>query len=358
MTPFDAVRRALLAGSAALGLVGRARAAPLPVGSGWVNLYWTVSTPPPMGFASTDRTERTLADPELPPHLRGLSGYVMSAFAGRTPTAAEVAALLHVWKVQGQCSLRTTDDQADALAAWARAANALVFFGDGTLRNPDGEVLVGPGASATAQPPWPREAIERRARVTAALAAEGIGVPPHLPPVTGETELRLRAPAEVRARALGLAQVAVRAESFDSGKPIPRGELETRLPGAAVTAREDAFLHAKRPKAQERVDMRWRYEGLWTLLWALGLVELGPPTEPCSAEAAMRGAFELVGRTDLVLSPSAVLDRLDELMRRHWWEREHPTSGPADSTLSERRVALGWLVQLGGFDWEEIPIPT
>lgn len=306
---------------------------------------------------------RDRSDPALAEHLRGLCGWILSQAQGGVPTPAQAHAVEHVWRVHNHLAFEPSPAQEAAVAAFALAANALVFLPDATLRHPSGAVVVGRNASGDA--PYPEQGHARRRRSREQLAAWGFQTPESLPPSPCEPEVVLRPAHEVWARALGLAKVAVHAEGMHGGDPVDANKLAQTFAGAMNTADETAFLGSTRAPQQEMARFGFRYESLFALQWVLGLVsELPFPSQICDAGATVRSMLDAAKAPPTTLrSVGEILDVLDIHYRLHWVAvdrrvRKQPSDPIDEGIVYERRVALQWLIGLGGFDWEEIPTPT
>ena len=116
---------------------------------------------------------------------------------------------------------------------------------------------------------------------------------------------------------------------------------------------------------QTSVDISWREEALWALMWSIALVDDLPPEELCD-----RGPFyerlapdldPSQGRTDVALRPLAELAAmLDFYYCLHWHARNAQYHGRMwDSDIEpgvvlERRRALEWLFQ--DVPWEDVDL--
>jgi hypothetical protein len=338
-----------------------------------VNLYGTHRAPPPLVFPHVLHSRRDRSDPALAPHLHGFAGFVTDR--GRRPmSAARYDVLRHLKRVRHHVALEVEPPHLDALTAWATAANAIAFLPDGTVRAPDGAIIVDP-ATGDAHPgadvPFLADALERRDRTRARLDALGIATPAALPPVVAADELELRTAPDVATRSHALVACALRAESLAARRPLSRSDLEARWPGAAaaMSPRERAFFEADSPTDQEVVDHAWRYEALAALLWALGHVDdLGLPTQICEVPAIARTMLErdeaaFIGAARLRAAPD-ILDALDLHVRAHWATSEarlHQVAPPADlepGVVHERHHALNWLTRFEDADWDDVSTPT
>lgn len=338
-----------------------------------VNLYATVRGIPALGFPHQLNARRDRSDPELLPHLHGFIGFVMKG-GERPMTASLFHVIQHIERVQNHLSIDIEEDAFDAMAQWAIQANAILFFPDGTVRDPVGRLLVDPEtgeAEEDARVPYPGDAIERKLRFDQQIAAKGIPVASGLPPIVGADEVVLRRPSDVVHRACSLLACAIRAESLNSGDPLPTDHFRDQLPEAfvALSPREQAFLSSDAPEHQDVINHAWRYECVWVLEWALGLVDALPfPTEICDVPRTARTLVE-ADRTALVnaatlRSAEEILDAVDLHFRLHWGVREARRNGqpaPGDlepGVLAERHHALNWLVRFQDADWDDVDTPT
>lgn len=332
-----------------------------------VNAYGTLLELPKPEFAHVLHNRRDLSDPELLPHLDGFCGYVMArGEAGMSPNKYHV--ILHLQRVQHHASLSVAPAALPALYAWARRSNAILFVPDGHVLDPDGLVLVhaadgsiAPGASE----PYPEQALARKARTDGKLTALGIATSASLPPLVCEKEVMLRGEAEIADRLQALLVCALRAESCLAEQPADVDLLLVKIPGAIgqMTPAEQAYLDLGAPTQHQSVQLLWRYEAVYLLLWSLGLVdELPYPPQPCDAGECVRLLGELSkGR---VRPAAEMLDALDLHYRLHWRIREQrrkelpEIEGIDSGVVSERHHALNWLVRFQHAAWDDVDTPT
>lgn len=337
------------------------------------NAYCTVAALPAIDFPHTLNNRRDITDPELKQHLDGFRGYVQSRGDGGM-TLVRYHTIRHIERVNQHVSLSFDESESDAFARWAARANAIVFLPDGSVRDPQGRILLDAGGRSDpqAEVPYPREAWDRKARTDALIKARGIHVPDHLPPLVSEPELRLRTGGQVAGRALALLVVAVRAESAANGEgAIPVTELQRRTPAAFdhLSPKERDFLGQEAPAQDVLPQFTWRYEALFLLEWALGLIDTLPfPAGICDVSLTVRtlmkaDATKLIG--DGRLRPaSEILDALDLHYRLHWAARQAwttksaPPPGIEGEVIMERHHALNWLVRFEETDWDDVSTPT
>jgi hypothetical protein len=220
-----------------------------------------------------------------------------------------------------------------------------------------------------------RDARDRQARCEEELGQFGVHTPATLPPVVSEIDVVLRSAPEVARRAMALFVVALRAESLMCPE-LAVADLREKRPLAlrALTPKEQAFLNDAAPDQQQITNFAWRYEALWLLAWALGLVEeLCYPSETCDVGILSKTLLaldeEALLKNAKLLPTETLLDALDLHFRLHWVVRQRQQDGkPPDGEMGgndldpgvvlERHHALNWLVQHGGAEWDEVQTPT
>src|SRR5882724_9412183 len=220
-----------------------------------------------------------------------------------------------------------------------------------------------------------RDARDRQARSEEELGQFGIRTPATLPPVVSEIDVVLRSAPEVARRALALFMVALRAESLMCPE-LTVADLREKRPLAlrALTPKEQSFLNDAAPDQQQITNFAWRYEALWLLAWALGLVEeLCYPSETCDVGILSKTLLaldeEALLKNAKLLPTETLLDALDLHFRLHWLVRQRQQDcKPSDGEMGgndldpgvvlERHHALNWLVQHGGAEWDDVQTPT
>ena len=211
------------------------------------------------------------------------------------------------------------------------------------------------------------EQLARRARSVAQLKAQGIPVLDSLPVIADEALALRRTDHEVAERALALMIVAVKGETGDQDL------IETIIAqyGAQdyFTPAERALIEDPNPPEQVRVQMTWRYEGVYVLLWALGFYdELGPPDQIVDAGElgvlfSSLGTDELMARAQL-RQQAELLDMADLVYRMDWAVVDARVNGrPAPAGIDpgiiyERHYALNWLYGYAGLGWDDMRTDT
>ncbi|MEO0587544.1 MAG: DUF4272 domain-containing protein [Planctomycetota bacterium] len=211
------------------------------------------------------------------------------------------------------------------------------------------------------------EALERKARSNARLRDEGVPVNEHLPARVSVEDSTRRTAEEVALRAMALCVVAVKGEGLEQ-EIVDMLVQEYRLQDV-FSPEEARFIANPNPTRQDRVQMSWRYENYWTMLWALGFVDtLEKPTTLCNVPLAVT-ILQEHGRDGFLakakLRPQAeILDEADLVYRYNWAvvdARVNDREPPADlerGVVYERHYALNWLIGYADQAWDHVTTDT
>ncbi len=209
---------------------------------------------------------------------------------------------------------------------------------------------------------------ERRARSEEICRNEGIPVNTSLPVVESGEDTKLRDVETAAWRAMCLCLVAMKGEGMPLDQVIEivdEYDLESHL-----SPNEGSFVFDSNPTQSSLDSFSWRYEGFWTLLWALGWVnEFGRPDKPCDVDRAVRILWECKTSHRFIegsklRSLSTILDELDLIYRYDWACVEAklndlPIPGNLEmGIVYERHYALNWLVHYLDQEWDEITCDT
>jgi hypothetical protein len=331
-----------------------------------VNVYATSVQLPPVRFPHRLEGARNRLDPDLAEHLQGFAEYVARRGDGATTPVREHL-LGHIRRTRWHANLLVEAGHAEAFSQWAARANAILFMADGSVRDPQGRLLVARDGSGDAQALVPvlDEARSRRARTDASLDALGIELAPPRTPGASALEVQLHSPADVVHRALALLLVTERTQALWLGAPMPVEALHRRLPAARrhLTPSELAFVSNAAPPEAERQRFAHAHEALAVLAWAL--LRADAPTLPALERDAARisgVALRLAAenRAPRQLRPvEEILDALDLHARAADGLRAAAAAGrEAPSALHgevvrERLRALEWLVRADDPRWDD-----
>lgn len=209
--------------------------------------------------------------------------------------------------------------------------------------------------------------LTRKKRSIDLLRAQGIPVLDSLPVIVDESRSLRRTDREVAGRALALMIAAVKGETGDQA--LIDTLIDQYDAADLFTPAERAFISAPNPSEQMRVEMSWRYEGVHTLLWALGFYDALMPPDQIVDVYAMGTLLRELGPDGLQnkarLRPQAeLLDMADLVYRMDWAVVNARVNGkPAPPGIDpgivyERHYALNWLIGYAGLSWDEIRTDT
>lgn len=221
------------------------------------------------------------------------------------------------------------------------------------------------------------EAQARKDRSIEILKAYNVPYMQHLPRIETAGEVRIRTAEEIARRAvtsLFAIQVACDAGKSPNELAKSRKFFGEKLAEFGV----EEYLTPKEQKVfqsectiQEFVDMSWKYEAYWVLLWALGIVEeLEYPSEICDCHFAIGAVASCDGMEEFLAKVrlrdiSEILDEADLIFRYDWAcveARIHGQEAPADldpGVVLERHRGLNWLIDVDGTDdWDNVSTNT
>ena len=222
----------------------------------------------------------------------------------------------------------------------------------------------------------PKDPEARKAASIAKLQAENIPAIDWLPVIESVDKARIRSAEEIARRAIAcLITIQAACEQNednydDEGAAWCHGLLEQYNVADEITANERAIL-AKQGSEQDIINMVWKYEAYWTLLWALGIVEkLDYPDHIVDCQFAIDAVASCDDFADFMAKTrlrdiEEILDETDLIYRYHWAcvdarinGREMP-GGLLESVVMERHAGLNWLI--GAYDcddWDDVPVHT
>lgn len=135
-----------------------------------------------------------------------------------------------------------------------------------------------------------------------------------------------------------------------------------------LTVKEKNILNRSAAQ-QDIVNMIWKYEAYWVLLWALGIVdELKYPDEIADCDFAIevvsrcRSLQEFMQQVKL-RNIEEILDEADLIYRYDWacvdarLKQQNAPSNLNASIVLERHGALNWLIQADA-DWDNPDVST
>lgn len=222
----------------------------------------------------------------------------------------------------------------------------------------------------------PKDPEARKAASIAKLQAENIPAIDWLPVIESVDKARIRSAEEIARRAIAcLITIQAACEQNednydDESAAWCHGLLEQYNVADEITANERAIL-ANQGSEQDIINMVWKYEAYWTLLWALGIVEkLDYPDHIVDCQFAIDAVASCDDFADFMAKTrlrdiEEILDETDLIYRYHWAcvdarinGREMP-GGLLESVVMERHAGLNWLIGVYDCDdWDDVPVHT
>jgi hypothetical protein len=218
---------------------------------------------------------------------------------------------------------------------------------------------------------------ERRAKSIEILKEQGVPYMEHLPMLEEEENIIPRSAEEIAKRAIACLITIQIACDAQKGEIEEAREFFSKF--VEIFGVEDQFTEKEKiffsgePNEQQIVNMSWKYEAYWSLLWALGLVEeLNYPSDICDCDFAVAAVSKCKDFDDFMQkvklrSTKEMLDEADLLYRYHWAcvdarinGREAP-AGLNESVVTERRWGFEWLIGKDtdySNDWDNVSLDT
>ena len=188
------------------------------------------------------------------------------------------------------------------------------------------------------------------------LKSQGVPFIDHLPLVYETSEVAPREKDEVIARAICsfaaiMCACTIRdnGELTDEDKQGTKDFLDNRFGCIDKLTRMERRVIESEASYDEAVNMGWKYESLWALLWAMGLVkELDFPKDICDCNFVMKTFSGDFSERVKMRGTDEILQALDLVYRYHWAcvnARVHGTksAGLDEEVVMERRGGLEWL---------------
>ncbi len=215
----------------------------------------------------------------------------------------------------------------------------------------------------------PKTAAQRKAETEAYLKKLNIPFLPHLPLLEEESEFKIRTAQEIAERILVLTYLCYFGEVQEERDEIIDFLKGNKLWGAVSPEEKVLF---KKPKLTNRelIDISWRVEAIWLLLWVIQKVDaLQLPVEQVTISEMLLLLPELYASPVSFIEDATVrlvteiLDMLDITYRLHWAARDaslnkRPIPGNISlSIVTERHYAANWVTYYAD-EWDDITTDT
>jgi hypothetical protein len=209
---------------------------------------------------------------------------------------------------------------------------------------------------------------ERKEKTETYLTNLNVPINPHLPLIEEESEAVIRSGQDIARRILILTYLNVVQEGGDKKEII--AFLKNEGLWNDVSEDEKELLKKTKLTKQDKINLSWRSEGVWLMLWAINKVgELEMPTTQCTInEILCRLPGFLTSTKEFIetatVRPTAeILDMADLLYRMHWSTRQaglDANEAPADlddSIVYERHYAINWITYYEE-NWDDVTTDT
>ena len=200
----------------------------------------------------------------------------------------------------------------------------------------------------------PTEAQRRRNRTYTYLRLWAVEADVSAVPVVSLANVAVRSVHDVVGRAKALCLVALKGQGLTQHEVFAFADAYEVWD--ALTVEENDFVLEPAPEREELIQYAWKYEGLWVLEWALGVVRHLPfPDEPCDHADAARRFIESIVMAEATLALRPTKDLLDAADIARCLDavsrslRRNPVEGAPGrlhhGVVHERGSVFGWLVR-------------
>jgi len=219
--------------------------------------------------------------------------------------------------------------------------------------------------------------LERKQKSIKILKSNQVPYMEGLPVIEDSTEIKVRSAEEIAKRAIACLISIQVACDINNGNDIEesRGFFKSFLERYGV---QDELTDAEKeiifgePEKQDVINMAWKYEAYWTLIWALGIVDvIDYPSEICDCDFAIHSVsdcedFNDFMKTVKLKSINEILDEADLIYRYNWAcvdarinGKETP-AGLDSGIVFERHWGLNWLIgkETDNGNWDSVSTDT
>jgi len=219
--------------------------------------------------------------------------------------------------------------------------------------------------------------LERKQKSIEILKANKVPYMEGLPVIEDVNEIEVRSAEEIAKRAIACLisiQVACdinSGENIEESKEFFKEFLDKYGVKEELTEAEEKIIFGN-PEKQDVINMAWKYEAYWTLIWALGIVDkLEYPSQICDCDFAIHAVadcedFNDFMKTVKLKSIDEILDEADLIYRYNWAcvdariHGENPLVYLDPGVVFERHWGLNWLIGKGTYNdnWDSVSTDT
>jgi len=223
------------------------------------------------------------------------------------------------------------------------------------------------------------EALSRKAHSIEILKEQNVPFVEHMPVIEKRDKVKIRTKDDIAKRVIAslltiqfACDLAGNNEDSDieESKEFFQELLHKYNVSEYLTSAEKEIFNGK-PAEQAVINMIWKYEAYWVLLWSLGLVAtLSYPSEACDCDFAVDAVYQCASYEDFMRTANfrsidEILDEADLIYRYDWAcvdARINKREAPANlnsSVVLERHKALNWLIDYDkDDDWDNVSTNT
>ena len=210
-------------------------------------------------------------------------------------------------------------------------------------------------------------ATERKKNTERLLSSLNIPFIDHLPLIEEEEEARIRTPQEIAKRILVLTYL-----NYVSEEPDDRDNVIAFLNEQELwdnVSNDEKQLFSKQLSDKEHINISWRSEAIWLLLWVIKKVDtIDLPEDEVSIPQILQLLPDFMTETkDFVQSAtirtvSEILDLSDLTYRLHWATKHSELNNLEifdlnSSIIQERHYAINWVTYYEE-NWDDITTDT
>jgi hypothetical protein len=211
---------------------------------------------------------------------------------------------------------------------------------------------------------------QRKANSEKLIASHQIPINYNLPCIEAEDKIDLRNVQEIAQRVVALSITNGVAFDYIPAKEAMKYMTDHQLFNI-LTPKEIAFL--KKPTEQQKIQETWKVECIWTLMWALKIVEdLEFPDHLADLNTIPFELFpigegknpnDFIQRNTVMRSKSEIIDMNDLYYRLDWACVDAQVKGLEmqivhPSVVYERHYALNWLIKYMNQEWDDVSADT
>lgn len=208
--------------------------------------------------------------------------------------------------------------------------------------------------------------INRKGKSISFLETKGVKVSSSLPCIEDVNDVELRSLKEILDRTYALLLTAAKGEGVEQNN-LQRLKDDKGI--NSLSPKEQEIFRSENLGDQDRAYATWRYESLYTMMWAIGMMEeLKYPSEICDVKTIVGKLFQ-PSREDFessihLRSKEEILDELDKTYRMNWAcvdariKGQKPSGNINPSVVYERHYALNWLTKYQDQKWDDVSTDT